>query len=144
MSTKSVRAFLSGVVVLGALGALLFTTMRESAEYYKLVDEVMSDPGEWYGKPMNLHGYVVDGSVERRPDTLDYRFKVQNGDFVVLASYTGILPDTFSDGAEVVLTGQLDPHGFQVAPKGVMAKCPSKYDPAQAPEGLAALPGEGQ
>ena len=46
----------------------------------------------------------------------------------VQASYTGVVPDTFKDGAEVVLKGRLGPHGFVVEPDGVMAKCPSKYD----------------
>ena len=44
------------------------------------------------------------------------------------ASYTGIVPDTFKDGSEVVLKGHLEPDGFAVEPNGVMAKCPSKYD----------------
>ena len=54
---------------------------------------------------MQLHGYVVDKSIEQRPNTLDYRFKLRSGDYQVMATYTGIVPDTFKDGAEVVLTG---------------------------------------
>ena len=48
------------------------------------------------------------------------------------ATYTGIVPDTFKDGAEVVLTGRLGPDGFQVEPNGVTAKCPSKYEADRA------------
>jgi cytochrome c-type biogenesis protein CcmE len=125
--TKPVRAILSVAIIFGALGALLFTTMRESAAYYKHVDEVMGTPEAWYGKSMNLHGFVVENSIMKRPDTLDYRFHVKNGDKVVLANYTGVVPDTFKDGAEVVLTGTLGPNGFHASE--VMAKCPSKYDP---------------
>lgn len=131
--TKPVRAVLSVAIVFGALGALLFTTMRESAAYYKHVDEVMDTPETWYGKSMNLHGFVVENSIMKRPDTLDYRFNVKNGDKVVLANYTGIVPDTFKDGAEVVLTGTLGPDGFHA--KEVMAKCPSKYDPNEKAKG---------
>jgi cytochrome c-type biogenesis protein CcmE len=44
-----------------------------------------------------------------------------------------VLPDTSKDEAEVVLKGRLMDDGkFQVAPNGVMAKCPSKYE--EAPE----------
>jgi cytochrome c-type biogenesis protein CcmE len=43
-----------------------------------------------------------------------------------------VVPDTFKDDAEVVLTGKLTPTGFAVAPNGVMAKCPSKYEPKAA------------
>ena len=72
------------------------------------------------------------GSWVRKPDTLEYQFKVQNKGRVVQASYTGILPDTFKDDAEVVLKGRLSHGGaFEVEPNGVMAKCPSKYEPAK-------------
>ncbi len=138
MPTRPIRAILSVFIVGGALTALLFTTMAESADFYKKVDEVMVSPETWYGKSMNLHGYVVDGSIEKRPNSLDYRFKVRNGDHVVLATYTGTVPDTFTDGAEVVLSGTLSPDGFKVRRDGVMAKCPSRYDPAQQ----AASPGK--
>jgi cytochrome c-type biogenesis protein CcmE len=131
MPTKASRAILSVFIVGGALTALLFTTMAESADFYKRVDEVMVAPESWYGKSMNLHGFVVDGSIEKRPNSLDYRFKVKNGEHSVLATYTGTVPDTFKDGAEVVLTGTLGPDGFQVKKDGVMAKCPSRYDPEQ-------------
>jgi cytochrome c-type biogenesis protein CcmE len=49
-----------------------------------------------------------------------------------MASYTGVVPDTFKNDAEVVLKGTLSPEGFTVAPNGVMAKCPSKYEPSKA------------
>ena len=45
------------------------------------------------------------------------------------ATYKGVVPDTFKNDAEVVLKGTLSPEGFSVAPNGVMAKCPSKYEP---------------
>jgi cytochrome c-type biogenesis protein CcmE len=138
MPTKPIRAVLSVFIVGGALTALLFTTMAESADFYKRVDEVMIAPESWYGKSMNLHGFVVDGSIAKRPNSLDYRFKVKNGEHTVLATYTGTVPDTFKDGAEVVLTGTLNPDGFHVKKNGVMAKCPSRYDPEQQ----AASPGK--
>lgn len=126
--SKTLRAVLSVFIVGGALSALLFTTMRGEASYYMKVDEVMPNPSPWYGKPMNLHGFVVPGSIQRRPNTLDYRFQIKNGESVVLANYTGIVPDTFKDDSEVVLTGKLEPSNAFTTTE-VMAKCPSKYDP---------------
>jgi len=130
MSTKAVRAVISAGVLLSALTMLLYATVSDGAQYYKHVDEVMTSPADWYGKKMQLHGFVVDKSIEQRPNTMDYRFKIKTGDAQVLASYTGIVPDTFKDGAEVVLTGRLSEAGFQVDPEGVTAKCPSKYEAA--------------
>ncbi len=89
----------------------------------------MGQPDAWYGKRLQLHGYVVPASILRRKDSLDYRFQVHSKGHVVPATYTGIVPDTFKDEAEVVLKGTLSKDGFHVEPNGVMAKCPSKYEP---------------
>jgi cytochrome c-type biogenesis protein CcmE len=132
MSRRVTRALVSAVVIGGALTALLVTTAREDAQYYKTVDEVMPTAAEWYGKGLQLHGFVVDGTIQRRPNSFDHRFQIKNGDAVVLASYTGVLPDTFKDGSEVVLKGRLAADGFHVEPNGVMAKCPSRYEAAPA------------
>ena len=132
------------LLVLGlAFGGLFWSTLREGTEYYKNLDEVMANQSEWHGKQLQLHGYVVPDSIYRsRTNALEYRFKVQNNPIrdvnqghVVEASYTGIVPDTFKGEAEVVLKGKLTPEGFHVDPNGVMAKCPSKYDPATAKSG---------
>ena len=71
----------------------------------------------------------MEGSRLRKPNTLEIRFQVENNGAVIDAEYTGLVPDTFQDGSEVVISGQLGSHGFTVAPNGVMAKCPSKYEP---------------
>jgi cytochrome c-type biogenesis protein CcmE len=133
MSKKTIRVLISVVVLGGAFVTLLATSMRESAQYYKHVDEVMPVASEWYGKSLQLHGFVVDGSIMRRPNTLDYQFKLKNGDSVALASYTGVVPDTFKDGAEVVLKGRLGRDAFHVEENGITAKCPSKYQPVDGP-----------
>jgi cytochrome c-type biogenesis protein CcmE len=128
-SGRTARVIATVLVLVVCFGGLLWSTLREGTEYYKHVDEVMAQPHEWYGKPLQLHGFVVSESILRRRDSLDYRFKVHSKGAVVQASYKGIVPDTFKDEAEVVLKGTLTPEGFQVAPNGVMAKCPSKYEP---------------
>ena len=134
MKTKALKIFATAVVLLGALGGLMYTSLQDGTEYYKHVDEVMVDPAAWQGKKLQLHGHVVDKSIMRRPDTLDYIFQIQSNGHVVNARYTGVVPDTFKDGSEVVIKGTLGPDGFHVSPNGVMAKCPSKYE-AKGPAG---------
>jgi len=134
MSHRYIKLGVTGVVLALAFAALLWTSLRDGTEYYKHVDEVMTSPQAWEGKRLQLHGFVVAGSWVRKPDTLEYQFKVQNKGSVVQASYTVILPDTFKDEAEVVLKGRLSHGGaFDVEPNGVMAKCPSKYEPKDGP-----------
>ena len=140
------------MVLVGAFAGLLWSTLRDGTEYFKHVDEVMTNPQAWEGKPLQLHGYVVPGSILKRPDTLEYKFKVQNNPArasaagnVVDASYTGIVPDTFKGEAEVVMSGTLtevvNESGQKVRQfhaKSVTAKCPSKYEAqsGNSPAGL--------
>jgi cytochrome c-type biogenesis protein CcmE len=130
MNQKFIRIGLTAFVLAAAFGGLMWFSLREDTEYYKHVDEVMVSPQQWEGKSLQLHGYVVAGSIYRaRTDSLEWKFKVENKGSMVNASYHGVVPDTFKDDAEVVLRGKLTATGFNVIPNGVMAKCPSKYEP---------------
>jgi cytochrome c-type biogenesis protein CcmE len=137
MSAKTVKIGTTFLVIALAIVGLMYTTLSEGTEYYKHVDEVMANPQVWEGKRLQLHGFIVDGSLMQRPNTLDYKFEVQSNGKVVSARYTGVVPDTFKDGAEVVLKGRLGRDGFAVEPNGVMAKCPAKYNPASTATGKA-------
>ena len=128
MNSKALKVGLTTLVLITAFAGLLWSTLREGTEYYKHVEEVTAQPHDWYGKKLQLHGFVVPKSIMRRRDSLDYRFEVASKGQVVKASYRGIVPDTFKDDAEVVLKGVLTPQGFEVETNGVMAKCPSKYE----------------
>jgi len=139
MTHRYIKIGLTAAVLVLAFTGLMWSTLRDGTEYFKHVDEVMADPHAWQGKPLQLHGYVVPGSIMKRQDTLEYKFKVQNNParaadqgHVVEASYTGIVPDTFKGEAEVVLRGKLTPTGFHTDPNGVVAKCPSKYEAKSA------------
>jgi cytochrome c-type biogenesis protein CcmE len=123
----------SVVVVTGAVGFMLKASVKEGAEFYKHVDEVMTSTDTWRGKKLQVHGNVVNGSIEQAKGTLMYRFQIESlpprPHAVISASYTGLVPDTFKSGAEVVAKGTLTADDkLDVVPDGIMAKCPSKYN----------------
>ena len=128
MSHKAAKVGVTTLVLATAFGIMLYTTMGESMQYYKYVDEVTADPAAWQGKNLQVHGYVVPGSIGRKRDALEYKFDIQRNGQVIRAYYTGVVPDNFKDEAEVVLTGQLTPNGFMATE--MTAKCPSKYEEA--------------
>ena len=131
MSHKVAKIGLTSLVLMLAFGGLLYSTLSEGTAYYKHVDEVLSNPQEWQGKRLQVHGFAKD--VRQKPGTLEYRFDVENNGKVIRAYYTGIAPDTFKNDAEVVIKGTLQPDGtFIVNDDGIMAKCPSKYEPREA------------
>ena len=143
MTHRYIKIGATALVLVLAFAGLFWTTLREGTEYFMHVDEVLPNRQAWEGKPLQLHGYVIPGSIYRKTDSLEYKFKVQNSPIrsspitggVIEASYTGIVPDTFKGEAEVVLKGRLASDGFHVDPNGVVAKCPSKYEEKGASAG---------
>jgi len=136
MSHKAAKVTVTGLVLATALGVMLYTTLGESMQYYKYVDEVMASPQSWQGKKLQVHGYVVTESIKRKPDALEYKFDVQRNGQVLTAYFNGAAPDAFfQPGAEVVMTGQLTDQGF-VATE-MSAKCPSKYEVTPPTPGAA-------
>jgi cytochrome c-type biogenesis protein CcmE len=128
------KILISVVVVTIAVGSLLYASTKEGAEYYKFVDEVVSNPANLSSKRLQVHGYVVEGSIEKARDALDYRFKMETRPprayAVMEARYKGIVPDTFKSGSEVVAIGRLTADN-KLAADDIKAKCPSKYEAKQ-------------
>jgi cytochrome c-type biogenesis protein CcmE len=142
MTHRYIKIVITALVLASAFGFLMWTTLRDGAEYLKHVDEVVAERSALQGKQLQLHGYVIPGSIFNDKKTLDYKFTVQNNPIrsgepgnTMAVSYTGIVPDTFKGEAEVVLKGRLTADGFHADPNGVVAKCPSKYEAAGAPAG---------
>lgn len=131
-----IKVALSVAVLIGGIAYLLHATAGEAFEYYKHVDEVVPDLAQWQKKPLQIHGYVLPGSIQKRLDPvtskLEYKFVEVNCDKQLDVHYVGVVPDTFKDGAEVVAKGQLD--GERLQAQEIMAKCPSKYQATEAPK----------
>jgi cytochrome c-type biogenesis protein CcmE len=137
MTHRYIKIGATAVVLASAFGFMMWSTLRDGAEYFKHVDEVVAQRPALEGKQLQMHGYVIPGSIMFKKDTLEYHFKVQNNPIrsgepgnVISVSYTGSVPDTFKGEAEVVLRGRIDGDNFHTAPNGVIAKCPSKYEAA--------------
>ena len=124
--THGLKILVTSIVLIGAFAGLMWTSMQDGTAYYKHVDEVMVDPEAWVGKRLQVHGYV--SNITWKKSEMDFRFQIENNGHVVQAEYTGVVPDTFKEDAEVVVSGHLDGHTLIVEPNGIMAKCPSKYE----------------
>jgi cytochrome c-type biogenesis protein CcmE len=100
--------------------ALIYTSFSASTEASK-PSEVK--PGRSY----DITGTVVQGSVRHVGDDLRFRVRDRDGTKSVPVSYTGVVPDPFREGREVIVSGELE-HGTFVAERdSLVTKCPSKF-----------------
>ena len=146
------KIVLTAAVVFGGVGFLV-TSSVGSAQHYKMVDDLLSsDLTSWKGKELKVHGWVESGSnLEHVVNQETHRtFLLQKGGKKIRVFSAGPKPDTFKDQSEVVATGHLvtaadikasaDGLGvklgldetYVVDATDLMAKCPSKYEGAQA------------
>jgi cytochrome c-type biogenesis protein CcmE len=123
------RFVIAALIVVAAVGALIYIGVRGSSMYYMTLAELTAQADTVRGNKVRLGATVVDGSIQLGADGVT-RFVVTDGTNALPVSYKGSLPDTFEDGADVVLQGKLTPSGTFEA-SSLLAKCPSKYKPAE-------------
>ena len=136
----SLKIAASVLLIAGSLTYLLSSSMTEEMEFFHPADVVIVKGDELRGQKMRMGGHVVKGSVAQKPGTLDYQFEVkpiagmlkhpEAAEKTVVVRYTGVVPDTFKDDAEVIVSGTLG-NDDVFAARDLIAKCPSKYE-AQA------------
>ena len=119
------RFVIAALIVVAAVGALIYIGVRGSSMYYMTLAELKAHADTVYGDKIRLGATVVDGSIQSSADGVT-RFVVTDGTNTLPVSYGGGLPDTFEDGADVVLQGRLAPSGTFEA-SSLLTKCPSKY-----------------
>jgi cytochrome c-type biogenesis protein CcmE len=130
----------AAVIAVGTLGgAAAYTVARHPGPIpYREVDALMAEPERWVGDTVKLHGYIELGSISARVEQqqVSHAFVLHVKDKRVAARFTGVVPDTFQDRAEVVATGRLT-HGsdsYLFEATEVIAKCPSTYQTATGPQ----------
>jgi len=127
-----VKFVVGGVIVLAALGLLLYTTTQGNAQYFLTVEELHGREAEMVGKDVRISGIVVPASISYDATTLHLEFDIVDQDNpsqeplrIVMDGEP--LPDQMRDKAEAIAEGQLRPDGTFRA-ESLMMKCASKYD----------------
>jgi cytochrome c-type biogenesis protein CcmE len=119
-----------GLVVTIALGYLGFTALQGASMYYLTVDELLARDDAAYGERVRVMGKVENGSVVKNSETNTLRFTVASEDGTTLpVVYSGMVPDAFKQGSDVVVEGNLTQAGTFEA-DSLLVKCPSKYEAA--------------
>ena len=100
--------------------ALIYTSFSASTE--------ASKPSEIKpGKSYDVTGKVVNGSIKHSGDDLRFRIRDRDGTESVPVTYTGVVPDPFREGREVIVSGELKNGTFVAQRDSLVTKCPSKF-----------------
>lgn len=131
MDRRKLKFGLLGAGVLGTMVFLLAIGIgsSEGFAYYVTVTEFKAS-GTSRGDRFRVNGKVANGTIERASSGLEVAFQMTDGGATLPVRYQGVIPDTFVDGADVVVEGALGTDGtFQA--HTLLAKCPSKYEAAE-------------
>jgi cytochrome c-type biogenesis protein CcmE len=109
---------LAAAVCLAA--ALIYTSFSAATEASK---PSQIAPGRSY----ELTGKVVAGSIRHHGDELRFRVRDRDGTASVPVAYTGVVPDPFRAGREVIVSGELKHGTFEAERDSLITKCPSKF-----------------
>ncbi len=121
-----------GLVTLGVATALVLNAFQSNLVFFFTPTQVMAGeaPEE---RVFRIGGIVQAGSVRR--DGLTVQFAVTDNAKTIPVSYTGILPDLFSEDKGVVAQGKLELDGLFRAQE-VLAKHDENYMPPEAQHAL--------
>ena len=121
----------ASVIVLG-VGGLIASGIQQTGVYFltptELLERTRNDPG-FHDVGLKVGARVVPGSIRRDPQSRTIDFRVTDGTANFPVSYTGLVPDTFTDAnnIEVIVEGKLGRDGVFRATE-VLAKCGSRYE----------------
>ena len=129
----------SGIIVV-TLCMLAYVGFTQSKTYYHTISELPTLQARRSTSACAFPGNVRAGSISHRDGRVDFVLEEESKTLPV--SYVGRdpLPDTFKDGAQALVEGQIKPDGSFVAEQ-VQAKCASKYQASPTGSPTAAQPG---
>jgi cytochrome c-type biogenesis protein CcmE len=128
LGSRQLKFLIGGLVLVSAIGYLIYTAASGSAAYYMTINEVI-ERGP-LARQVRVSGFVVGQSISWEPRDLRLQFEIEDESGRLPVLYSGARPDMFRDGAEVVVEGKLQEGGVFEAQK-MLLYCPSKYEEAQ-------------
>jgi cytochrome c-type biogenesis protein CcmE len=131
---KRIAIVCSILAGMGIAAALILTAFEKNLLYFYSPTQIANGeaPTE---RSFRVGGLVLDGSVERNPDSLLVSFILTDTINEVKVSYQGILPDLFREGQGIVANGKIDANNVFNAEE-VLAKHDENYMPPEVAQAL--------
>ena len=144
---RNLRFLVGSMVIVAAIAYLMYTGIRETSAYYLTIQEFLPKREQMRDTPLRVAGRVQPGSIAYDAKTLSLRFHLASftdagaADASVPVAFTGIKPDMFADGRDVIVEGRYSGDVLQASQ--VLTSCPSKYEAKTAAETAPAAKRDG-
>ncbi|GER87256.1 hypothetical protein KDW_14180 [Dictyobacter vulcani] len=119
---------LAGIAILGAMIYLVYANTQSSAVYYLTVPE-LHHCADCVARSVRVSGIVEKNTIKRNDQTQSVSFSITDSNQTLPVTYSGVVPDIFKPGVQVVVEGHYTGSGPFEA-QTLLAKCPSKFQSA--------------
>lgn len=145
---------IGGVLILGAVVFLIWTSTKASAEYFLTIDELNAKGSSVVNKNLRISGAVIGDTIQYDAPNLKLTFEVAHvpADNLAVKTegglaaalhqavldpsrarmkvvYVGPKPDLLRNEAQAIMTGHLGTDGVFYADE-LLLKCPTRYEEA--------------
>jgi cytochrome c-type biogenesis protein CcmE len=145
---------IGGILILGAVVFLIWTSTAASAEYFLTIDELNAKGSSVVDKNLRVSGAVIGDSIQYDAQSLTLSFEVAHvpGDNLAIETegglaealhqavldpsrahmkvvYVGPKPDLLRNEAQAIMTGHLGNDSVFYAEE-LLLKCPTRYEEA--------------
>jgi len=129
------RVIIAAVVLLAALGFLVFRGLGNATLYFRTADEAVAQRQDLGDRRFRIEGTVVGGTVRENQGSVD--FDIENNGVRVPVNHSGGPPELFKPGIPVVLEGRF--YGDNFISDRIMVKHSEDYI-AKNPERVTTVP----
>ncbi len=127
---RQTKLLLGAFIILGAIGLFAFNSLQGTQQYFLTLAELKEKGALAARETVRVGGNLAPNSTHINTKEVTAQFTITDGTNALPVDYRGILPDTFEKSTQVIAEGKVGTDGVFHASL-VLAKCPSKYDPAQ-------------
>jgi len=123
--------FVIGIaIIVTAVGVLVYSAVDQTKMYMVTVAEYLGNRDAYAGTTVRVAGRVRADSMQWNAGTHDLKFTLDDmqGNGSIPVRYSGLLPDMFAEGRDVVVEGPQNA-GETFEADTVLTSCPSKYAP---------------
>jgi cytochrome c-type biogenesis protein CcmE len=120
---RQIRLFVALGFALVLATGLVYTSFNASSEARQPSELGDAVPGKSY----EMTGKVVPGSIREKGKGISFEVRDRDGSGTIPATYSGVVPDPFRGGREIVLKGTVEDGIFVGERDTLVTKCPSKF-----------------